>query len=239
MDAVEVGKRGAAYRAVDENIDESTRVVGVGSGSTVIYAVDRLAERCKADAKLDFVCVPTSFQSRQLIVENGLQLADLGTHPVIDVTIDGADEIDPQLNAIKGGGGCHLMEKCVAFAASRFILIADSRKQSSVLGSKWTKGVPLEVVPFAYVPVMRHIERELGGKPVLRMAKSKTGPVVTDSGNFVVDVVFGELGDQQVAELNTELLAVPGVVETGLFVAMASKAYIGNADGSVTVCDPK
>jgi ribose 5-phosphate isomerase A len=106
---------------------------------------------------------------------------------VIDVTIDGADEVDLQLNCIKGGGACQLQEKIVAFAAKKFVIIADYRKESSKLGEQWVQGVPIEVVPMAYVPLMNKL-KEFGGAPVLRMAKNKAGPVVTDNGNFVLDV---------------------------------------------------
>lgn len=106
---------------------------------------------------------------------------------MIDVTIDGADEVDAQLNCIKGGGACQLQEKIVAFASKTFVVIADYRKESTQLGEQWVQGVPIEVIPMAYVPLM-HKLRELGGAPVLRMAKHKAGPVVTDNGNFVLDV---------------------------------------------------
>lgn len=106
---------------------------------------------------------------------------------MIDVTIDGADEVDTQLNCIKGGGACQLQEKIVAYAAKKFVVIADYRKESTQLGEQWVQGVPVEVIPMAYVPLMNKL-REMGGAPVLRMAKAKAGPVVTDNGNFVLDV---------------------------------------------------
>jgi ribose 5-phosphate isomerase A len=115
----------------------------------------------------------------------------LDEHPEIDVAIDGADEVDLQLNCIKGGGGCQLQEKIVAHAAKTFVVIADYRKESSLLGEQWTQGVPVEVVPMAYVPVMNQLKK-IGGDPVLRMAQRKAGPVVTDNGNFVLDVNVSE-----------------------------------------------
>lgn len=170
---------------MDEYVRDSF-VVGVGSGSTVVYAAERLGELVR-EQKLRIKCIPTSFQSRQLIAQNALALTSLDEHPEIDVTIDGADEVDLQLNCIKGGGGCQLQEKIVAFAAKKFVVIADYRKESSALGEQWTQGVPVEVVPMAYVPLSRSL-RALGGEPVLRMAQRKAGPVVTDNGNFVLDV---------------------------------------------------
>jgi ribose 5-phosphate isomerase A len=112
-------------------------------------------------------------------------------------------------------------------------VIADSRKDSKQLGEQWKKGIPLEVVSMAYVPVMKRLE-EMGGKPKLRMAKEKAGPVVTDNGNFVIDVDFGVLAPSSVHELNQKLLNIVGIVETGLFVRMAEKAYFGKEDGSVS-----
>lgn len=123
----------------------------------------------------------------QLIAQHKLPLTSLDENPVIDVTIDGADEVDLQLNCIKGGGACQLQEKIVAHAAKKFVVIADYRKESAVLGEQWVQGVPVEVVPMAYVPLMKALT-EMGGAPVLRMAKQKAGPVVTDNGNFVLDV---------------------------------------------------
>lgn len=175
----------AARQAVEEYVRDGF-VVGVGSGSTVVYAAERLGELVR-EQQMTLKCIPTSFQSRQLIAQNGLTLTSLDEHPEIDVTIDGADEVDLQLNCIKGGGGCQLQEKIVAFAAKKFVVIADFRKESAALGEQWTQGVPVEVVPMAHVPLARSL-RALGGEPVLRMAQRKAGPVVTDNGNFVLDV---------------------------------------------------
>lgn len=204
--------------------------MGIGSGSTVVYAVERLAQRVR-DEKLDVICIPTSFQARQLIVENGLVLSDLDRHPMIDVAIDGADEVDAGLNCIKGGGGCQTQEKIVASNATKFVIIADYRKDSKILGEQWKKGVPIEVIPMACVPVMKKIEK-LGGKPKLRMAIAKAGPVVSDNGGLIIDADFGLINDP--IALDSQLRSLVGVVETGLFVKMACKAFFGNADGSVT-----
>ncbi|XP_045109039.1 ribose-5-phosphate isomerase-like isoform X1 [Portunus trituberculatus] len=229
MDKVESAKRAAAHRAVDEHVKDSYKV-GVGSGSTVVFAVERLAQRAREEG-LKVVCVPTSFQARQLIVNNNLEISDLEITPELDVAIDGADEADQQLTLIKGGGGCQLQEKIVAAAAKTFVVIADYRKDSTVLGEQWKKGIPIEVVPMAYCPVKLKIENELGGQAVLRQAKAKAGPVVTDNGNFILDWVFDKIHDWE--KVNQQIMMIPGVVETGLFVGMASTAYFGMQDGSV------
>ncbi|KAK8734861.1 hypothetical protein OTU49_005698, partial [Cherax quadricarinatus] len=229
MDQVESSKKAAAYKAVDNHVKDAYRV-GIGSGSTVVYAVERLAQRVHKEG-LKVLCIPTSFQARQLIINHDLELSDLEITPQLDVAIDGADEADAKLTLIKGGGGCHLQEKIVAAAAKLFIVVADYRKDSTALGEQWTKGIPIEVVPMAYRTVQLKIELELGGKAVLRQAKAKAGPVVTDNGNFIVDWVFDRTYDWQ--KVNQQIKMIPGVVETGLFVGMAKIAYFGMEDGSV------
>lgn len=144
--------------------------------------------------------VPTGFQSKELIVKSGLNLGDVDQFPIIDVTLDGADEVDDHLNAIKGGGACHLREKVLAEAANTFIIIADSRKNSRTLGSKWKQGVPIEVAPFAWASVVNKLQK-MGGEPRLRLGKAKAGPVVTDNGNFVIDATYSEAEMKQPAEL--------------------------------------
>ncbi|KAJ2959833.1 hypothetical protein NQZ79_g4768 [Umbelopsis isabellina] len=231
--AVETGKKAAAFRAVDENITAEHKVVGIGSGSTVIYAVERIIQRPELH---DIVYVPTSFQSLQLITEGGLKLGSVEQFPEIDITIDGADEVDKQLNAIKGGGACQFQEMVVAKAAKKFVMIADYRKKSDKLGTQWTKGVPIEVVPLAYKVVINALKSELSIKPetiTLRMAVAKAGPVVTDNGNFVIDAHFGSISDP--SKLGREIKLLTGVVEVGLFCNMAEKAYFGEADGGVDI----
>ncbi|EFA01628.1 ribose-5-phosphate isomerase [Tribolium castaneum] len=229
MASLESAKKLAAYKAVDLHVQNNS-IVGVGSGSTVVYAVERLAERVKNE-KLNVQCVPTSFQARQLIIQHRLHLTDLEIHPRLDVCIDGADEVDSTLTLIKGGGGCLLQEKIVASCAKELIIIADYTKNSQKLGEQYKKGIPIEVVPMAYLPIKTQIENQLGGTVELRMAKAKAGPVVTDNGNFILD--WKNFQDYKWDTINTKLNLIPGVVETGLFVNMAKKAYFGLADGSV------
>ncbi|KAG7511226.1 ribose-5-phosphate isomerase [Solea senegalensis] len=230
----EEAKKLAAHAAVDNHV-QNNQVVGVGSGSTIVYAVDRLAERVRQE-KLNIVCVPTSFQARQLILQHSLTLSDLDRHPELDVAIDGADEVDADLTLIKGGGGCLTQEKIVAGCAKHFVVIADFRKDSKSLGEQWKKGVPIEVIPMAYVPVSRAIVKCFGGEVNLRMAVSKAGPVVTDNSNFLLDWKFERAHNWK--EVNTAIKMIPGVVDTGLFVGMAERAYFGMEDGSVQVRDP-
>ncbi|XP_031511201.1 ribose-5-phosphate isomerase isoform X2 [Papio anubis] len=211
---------------------ENNQVLGIGSGSTIVHAVQRIAERVKQE-NLNLVCIPTSFQARQLILQYGLTLSDLDRHPEIDLAIDGADEVDADLNLIKGGGGCLTQEKIVAGYASRFIVIADFRKDSKNLGDQWHKGIPIEVIPMAYVPVSRAVSQKFGGVVELRMAVNKAGPVVTDNGNFILDWKFDRV--HKWSEVNTAIKMIPGVVDTGLFINMAERVYFGMQDGSVNM----
>ncbi|XP_033222053.1 ribose-5-phosphate isomerase isoform X2 [Belonocnema kinseyi] len=230
MNLLQSAKKIAAYKAVDEYV-KSDSIIGIGSGSTVVYAVERLAERAREE-KLNVVCIPTSFQARQLIINHGLFLGDLETHPKLDCAIDGADEVDFQMNIIKGGGGCLLQEKVVASCSEQLVIVADYTKNSEKLGEQYKKGIPIEVVPMAYKPIQQKIEKIFGGSTVLRMAIAKMGPLVTDNGNFILDWNFPE-GINNWEKVNTEILLIPGVVETGLFIKMATKAFFGMLDGSV------
>jgi len=227
-DLIELGKKNAAIKAVEENVKKNM-IIGIGSGSTIVYAVQRLGQINK-EKSLNLRCIPSSFQAYQLIIENGLELVSLEQHPEIDVDFDGADEIDKNLNLIKGGGGCLVQEKILASNSKNLIIIVDFRKNSEKLGMNWKRGIPLEVIPMAYFPIMKKLKK-LGGNPVLRMAQSKSGPLITDNGNFIIDVDFGEIDNPN--ELNKKILPIPGIVDTGLFIGMASKAYVGLEDGNV------
>ena len=251
MDLIEGAKKSAAIKAIDthvkvirlgskltlfinKDLEQNNQKIGIGSGSTIIYAVQRLAERVESES-LSIVCIPTSFQAKQLIREHKLALSDLEESPELDIAFDGADECDDQKVLIKGGGGCLTQEKIVASAATELIVIADDRKRSSRLGQKWKRGVPIEVIPAAYKVVQRKIESTFGGKAFLRMAKSKAGPVVTDNSNFVLDWIFEENRDYIWKSVNKKISCFPGVVETGLFVGYATKCYFGSEDGSVYI----
>jgi ribose 5-phosphate isomerase A len=218
----EAAKRKAALAAVKHVKDGF--VVGLGSGSTAAYAIEALGERIKRE-KLSLLAVPTSYQAFLLAVKCGIAVTTLDEHPVIDVTIDGADQIDAKLNLIKGMGAALAREKIVASASKMNIIIADESKKVAVLGEKG-HSVPVEVLPFAITTVKRRIEA-VGGKAVLREGKGKLGPVITDNGNAIIDASFGSIDN--VAELEKKLKMIPGVVETGLFIGLADIAYVGTA----------
>jgi len=213
-------KRKAAFAAVKHVKDGF--VVGLGSGSTAAYAIEALGERVKRE-KLRLLAVPTSYQAFLLAVKCGIAVTTLDEHPVIDVTIDGADQIDPKLNLIKGMGAALAREKIVASVSKQNIIIADEGKKVAVLGEN-DQPVPVEVLPFAIAAVKSKIEA-LGGKALLREGKGKLGPVITDNGNAVIDAVFGPISNP--AQLETKLKMIPGVVETGLFIGLTNTAYIG------------
>jgi ribose 5-phosphate isomerase A len=219
---MEKAKKNAAYEAVKHVKDGY--VVGLGSGSTAAYAIETLGERIKRE-HLSLLGVPTSYQAFLLAVQHEIAVTTLEEHPVLDVDIDGADQIDPNLNLIKGMGAALAREKIVASASKQNIIIADASKKVAALGENGHP-VPVEVLPFAIAVVKRGIE-SAGGKPVLREGKGKLGPVITDNGNAIVDAVFGVIDN--VAKLEKKLKLIPGVVETGLFIDLADIAYVGTA----------
>ena len=221
---IEEAKKRAALEAVKHVKDGF--IVGLGSGSTAAYAIDALGERIKRES-MSILGIPTSYQAFLLAVKHGITVTTLEEYPVIDVTIDGADQIDAKLNLIKGMGGALTREKIVASASKQNIIIADENKKVKVLGEN-DHPVPVEVLPFAISLVKRRIEK-IGGKPVLREGKGKVGPVITDNGNVVVDASFGLIGNA--AELELKLKMISGVVETGLFVGLADIVYIGKSSG--------
>jgi ribose 5-phosphate isomerase A len=183
-------------------------VVGLGTGSTVTWTIRKVGEMVAEG--LNILAVPTSYQTEALSIEFGIRLTTLNQYPVLDLAIDGADQVDSNLFAIKGGGAAHTREKVVSCSAKRFILVADSSKYANELNAL----VPVEVLPFAARLVERRM-KELGGSPILRQAKMKDGPVITDNGNFVIDVDFGVIDDPQ--NLTAKLSQVPGIVEHGIF----------------------
>jgi len=197
-------------------------VVGLGSGTTAAYAVIAIGERRKHE-NLNIQGIPSSYQAFQLAVECGIPITTLEEHPIIDVNIDGADQIDPQLNLIKGMGAALTREKIVAAASKQNIIIADEKKRVKTLGEN-NHPVPLEVLPFAIALVQRRI-KALGGNSVLREAKGKLGPIISDNGNAIMDATFGPIKDP--AKLAQELKMIPGVVETGLFINLTDIVYLG------------
>jgi ribose 5-phosphate isomerase A len=198
----------AAGEAAAELVKNSM-VVGLGTGSTVAWTIKRLGARV-LDEGLEFLGVPTSYQAENLAIASGIKLTTLNQHPDLDLAIDGADQVDFNLFAIKGGGAAHTREKVVACSARMFVIVADESKFAEHLNH----GVPVEVLPFAARLAERRL-KELGGEPVLRLGKMKDGPVITDNGNFVMDVDFGTMEDP--VALAAKLCRIPGVVEHGIF----------------------
>ena len=213
-------KRIAAEKAVARV--ESGMVLGLGTGSTAALAVEAIGRRLAAGELSDIVGIPTSMRTRDQAESLGIPLTTLEDHPAVDVTIDGADQVDPEGNLIKGGGGALLWEKIVAAATSRYVIVVDESKLVQRLGKGFP--VPVEVMPFGWnthLPVMR----ELGGEPELRSTDAGD-PYVTDGGHYIIDVTFpGGLGDP--AHADHVLLYRPGVVGTGLFLGMAPEVIVG------------
>jgi ribose 5-phosphate isomerase A len=216
-------KRRAAEWAT--GLVEPGMVLGLGSGSTAEFAVRRLAERIAAGELPDVLGVPTSSAVAQLAQQLGIPLTDLDAHPTIDLTIDGADEVDPQWNLIKGGGGALLREKIVAQASRREVIVIDDSKLSPRLGTNHR--VPVEVVDFGWRPEALHLE-SLGADVDLRAAAGGA-PFRTDGGNFVLDADMGPLDGP--GELAVTLLQRAGVVEVGLFVGLVDDLVVGSDAG--------
>lgn len=199
-------------------------VVGLGSGSTAAFAIQELGRMIK-QKDLHIMGVPSSSQAKILAVNSGIPLTTLDEHPVLDLAIDGADEVDKNLDMIKGGGGALTREKIVASSAKQVVIVADESKLVEKLGKF---KVPIEVLPFALAPVTNAI-KDLGGKPLLRESKGKVGAVVTDNGNYILDVDFGLIDNTKA--LDEKLKRIPGLIETGLFIGLTNRVYLGKSDG--------
>ncbi|WP_330204239.1 ribose-5-phosphate isomerase RpiA [Cyanobacterium sp. Dongsha4] len=210
---------------------QSDSIVGLGTGSTTAYAIQYIGERLQKGELTNIIGVPTSFQAEVLAKKYGIPLTTLDAITHIDVAIDGADEVDPHKNLIKGGGAAHTREKVVDSLANQFIVVVDGGKLVDKLGSTFL--LPVEVIPMAVTPVMNKLEK-LGGKPELRMGIKKAGPVVTDQGNLVIDVKFDSIDNP--AELEKTINNMPGVLENGLFVGVADVILVGEIiDGKPSV----
>ncbi|EWZ38220.1 ribose 5-phosphate isomerase A [Fusarium oxysporum f. sp. raphani 54005] len=236
---VESAKKLAAYQAVNDHLDASYKFVGIGSGSTVVYVVDAIVSKGPEFYK-EMTFIPTGSQSKGLIRAAGLNLVNLDERPVVDglpvpldVAFDGADEVDEDLNLIKGGGACLFQEKLVAIAAKKFIAVADYRKQSPRLCTTW-KTIPIEVLPLSAPDVLTRLRAMGSANPVVRSGlPSKAGECVTDNGMWLIDAPFSPLllpkdirsegdgrgkdGAWEVNALAEELVRTPGIVEIGLF----------------------
>ncbi|ESU07923.1 hypothetical protein FGSG_02480 [Fusarium graminearum PH-1] len=236
---VESAKKLAAYQAVNDHLDASYKFVGIGSGSTVVYVVDAIVSKGPEFYK-GMTFIPTGSQSKGLIRAAGLNLVNLDERPMVDglpvpldVAFDGADEVDEDLNLIKGGGACLFQEKLVAIAAKKFIAVADYRKQSPKLCTTW-KTIPIEVLPLSAPDVLVRLRAMGSPKPAIRSGlPAKAGECVTDNGMWLIDAPFsplllpkdinsenkgrGENGAWEVNALAEELVRTPGIVEIGLF----------------------
>lgn len=223
---IEELKRQAAERAVD--YIRSGMIVGLGTGSTAVYAVRRIGALLAEGQLQRIVGIPTAEVTAREAERAGVPLGSLDDHPSVDVTIDGADEIDPQLNLIKGLGGALLREKIVAAASRRLIIIADDSKRVEQLGTR--APVPVEVVTFAKRPTAAYLA-SLGARVVERRQDGR--PFITDEGNIILDCHFpGLTNPQEIAQL---IRAQPGVVEHGLFLGMATEAVIAGDRGIVII----
>mmetsp|Transcript_10559 Transcript_10559/g.17464 ORF Transcript_10559/g.17464 Transcript_10559/m.17464 type:complete len:276 (-) Transcript_10559:51-878(-) len=235
-------KKQVGYKAVDDYV-KSGMVVGLGTGSTAYFAVERVGQLLKSGELTDIVAIPTSVRTKEQAESLDIPLVTLDTHSKLDVAIDGADEVDPGLNLVKGGGGALLREKMVEIAADKFIVIVDESKIVDGLGPGFP--LPVEITPFCHEHTMRSVG-ELptcaAAKPVLRMGSSSNNEVdgdeiaVTDNGNYIVDLHFSELIADP-AKMAEELKNVCGVVDHGLFCGMTTAVIIAGKDG-ITVKEP-
>ena len=199
-------------------------VIGIGSGSTVFYFIESLAKRVKSG--LNITGVPTSLYTLSLAEKGGINMTQLNDVPSIDLTIDGADEIDNSLQLIKGGGAALLQEKMVAASSKEVVIIADSRKLKDQLGAF---PLPVEVVPYGWKQVQKKLRSLYHIEIELRIQNGE--PLITDHGHYILDCHFGRITDA--AFLNSSLHLIPGVVETGLFINLCNKALVGQPDGSI------
>ncbi|OUW25532.1 MAG: ribose 5-phosphate isomerase A [Synechococcus sp. TMED169] len=214
-------KQAVALAATDQVKDGM--VLGLGSGSTAALMIQEVGARLKDGRLSDIVGVTTSFQGEVLAAELGIPLQSLNAIDRIDLAIDGADEVDPRFELIKGGGACHVQEKLVARRAERFVVVVDSTKLVDRLNLGFL--LPVEVLAGAWRQVQAELQ-QLGGAAELRMAQRKAGPVVTDQGNLVLDVSFAG-GIDDPAELESSINNIPGVLENGLFVGLADQVLVG------------
>jgi ribose 5-phosphate isomerase A len=215
-------KQMAAERAMEAI--RSGMVLGLGTGTTTRYAIELIGARLRQGELRDIVGVPTSSSTVEAARRAGVPLTTLQEHPVLDLTIDGADEVGPNLVLIKGQGGALLHEKIVARVSRREIIIGDESKLVEVLGTKFPLAV--EVIPFGWGTYLE-VLRELGCEPVLRMSGER--PYITDEGNYIVDCRFARIDDP--VALEREINLIPGVVDNGLFIGLASSAIIACTDG--------
>ncbi len=223
VDRIENAKKRAALEAVKHV--KNGYVIGLGSGTTASYAIQEIGRTIRRKS-WTVLGVPTSHQAFLLAVDCGVPVTTLNEHPSLDLNIDGVDQVDPDMNMIKGMGGALAREKIVASASKKNVIVADETKLVEKLGVNHP--VPVEVSPFAMRTVSLKI-KNIKGKPMLRAGAGKVGPVVTDNGNFILDVWMKSIGNPK--NLDIRLKSIPGVIETGLFVGLADILYVGTQNG--------
>ncbi|NET09200.1 MAG: ribose-5-phosphate isomerase RpiA [Symploca sp. SIO2B6] len=228
LDPVKLMKQQVGKVAADRV--QSGSIIGLGTGSTTAFAIQFIGDRIKSGELTDIKGIPTSFQASVLAKKYGIPLTTLDEVDTIDIAIDGADEVDPQKNLIKGGGAAHTREKIVDSLAKEFIIVVDRSKMVDALGS--TFPLPVEVLPMAIAPVTKAMEK-LGGAVDLRMGIKKDGPVITDQGNMILDVKFDSIPNP--VEFETAVNNIPGVLENGLFVGVADIVLIGDIENDQPV----
>ena len=224
MDLQNQMKKAVAQAAVDQI--QNGMILGLGSGSTAALMIQSLAMKIKSGEIKDVVGVTTSFQGEVLASELGIPLKSLSSVSEIDLAIDGADEVDPKFQLIKGGGACHVQEKLVAALAKKFIVVVDSTKLVEKLNLDFK--LPVEVLPSAWKQVQKTLIN-LGGEGHLRMAQKKAGPIVTDQGNLILDLSFRN-GIDQPELLESQINNIPGVLENGLFVNLTDQVLVGKVE---------
>ncbi len=220
-------KKAVADAAVEKIQDGM--ILGLGSGSTAALMIKALGEKIANGGLKDVIGVTTSFQGEVLASQLGITLRSLSAVSRIDLAIDGADEVDPSFQLIKGGGACHVQEKLVAALADRFVVVVDSTKMVERLNLEFL--LPVEVLPSAWRQVQSCLE-DIGASSNLRMAQKKAGPVVTDQGNLVLDLKFAN-GIQDPIGLEKEINNIPGVLENGLFVNITDEVLVGQVINEV------
>jgi len=224
MDLQNQMKQAVAKAAVDQI--QNGMILGLGSGSTAALMIEALAVKIKSGEIKDVVGVTTSFQGEVLASELGIPLKSLSSVSGIDLAIDGADEVDPNFQLIKGGGACHVQEKLVAALAKKFIVVVDSTKLVEKLNLDFK--LPVEVLPSAWKQVQKTL-KDLEGEGNLRMAQKKAGPIVTDQGNLILDLTFRN-GIEQPEQLESQINNIPGVLENGLFVNLTDEVLVGKVE---------
>ena len=224
MDLQNQMKQAVALAAVDQI--ENGMILGLGSGSTAALMIEALAVKIKSGEIKDVVGVTTSFQGEVLASKLEIPLKSLSSVSTIDLAIDGADEVDPKFQLIKGGGACHVQEKLVASLAKKFIVVVDSTKLVKKLNLDFK--LPVEVLPSAWKQVKKTLQ-DLGGEGNLRMAQKKAGPIVTDQGNLILDLSFSN-GIDQPELLESQINNIPGVLENGLFVNLTDQVLVGKVE---------